>query len=786
MKTKIKKFAMQSHLLSSFLLLVITGIVIGSGIYSQISIRNIEKSTAERARARQTIVELEILLSQIKDAETGERGYIITGRGSYLVPYEVAKDSIPNQLARVKSFLEGRPDQLARLASLENLIQEKLGVLQEAIEGRRAKGFDAALKVVSTDRGSVLMAKIRALIIEMERRQMETVDGLNVQTNRVLRLHMEIVLTSSFASICFFLIAIFLVEIAHRRRLRVEGELKESNVQLEAQSENLKAINHMQNRLAMAGLETKAIMDLIVHEAQTLTSADGAIIEIIEGDEFVYHFACGLGKPHLGLRIKVQGSFSGLSLAQERLLICQDSETDDRVNREACRKTHIRSMMVAPITHNGQAMGVLKVASSEANRFGEAQKRSLELMMTLLSATLGRAHEFAEKNKAKEEAEAATKVKAQFLANMSHEIRTPLNGILGMTHLLMETPLSDEQTDLMRTLQQSSDSLLTLVNDILDFSKIEAGKLKFEELDFDLTSTLQDVMKTFRYGAQVKGIELQLNIQNKLPFYVKGDPYRLRQILNNLIGNAIKFTTKGTVTVTAFCDEDNGQTSRIKFQVKDSGIGISAHQMPLLFTEFNQGDASTKRQFGGTGLGLSISKKLAERMGGQIGVESIEGQGSTFWFTVNFKVGIQPQDLHASVEVMQKEAPNCVRVLVAEDNPVNQMITLKMLKKLGYHADAVASGKEALDALNERPYDLILMDCQMPIMDGYEATMAIRASRTLPNPHIPIVAMTANAMEGDREECLKVGMDDYITKPITPKGLNSVLIKWTQKQKAAS
>lgn len=776
---------MQSHLLSSFLLLVITGIVIGSGIYSQISIRNIEKSTAERARARQTIVELEILLSQIKDAETGERGYVITGRGSYLVPYEVAKDSIPNQIARVKSFLEGRADQLARLKSMENLIQEKLGELQETIESRRTKGFDASLKVVSTDRGSLLMAKIRALIIEMERHQMETVDELNVQTNKVLRLHMEIVLTSSFASICFFLIAIFLVEIAHRRRLRVEGELKDSNVQLESQSENLKAINRMQNRLAMAGLETKAIMDLIVHEAQALTSADGAIIEIIEGDEFVYHFACGLGKPHLGLRIKVEGSFSGLSLAQERLVICQDTETDDRVNRDACRKTHIRSMMVAPITHNGQAMGVLKVASSEANRFGEAQKRSLELMMTLLSATLGRAHEFSEKIKAKEEAEAATKVKAQFLANMSHEIRTPLNGILGMTHLLMETPLSNEQTDLMRTLQQSSDSLLTLVNDILDFSKIEAGKLKFEELDFDLTSTLQDVMKTFRYGAQVKGIDLQLNIQNKLPFYVKGDPYRLRQILNNLIGNAIKFTTKGTVNVTAFCEDENGQTSRIKFQVKDSGIGISAQQMPLLFTEFNQGDASTKRQFGGTGLGLSISKKLVERMGGQIGVESSEGLGSTFWFTVNFKAGVQPRDLHASVEVMQKEPPNSIRVLVAEDNPVNQMITLKMLKKLGYHTDVVASGQEALVALNERPYDLILMDCQMPIMDGYEATMAIRASKTLPNPHIPIVAMTANAMEGDREECIKVGMDDYITKPITPKGLNAVLVKWTQKQKAA-
>lgn len=786
MKEKIRKLSMQSHLTSSFLLLVITGIVIGSSIYSQISIGNIEDRTSERARARQTIVELETLLSKVKDAEVGEQGYIITGSSFYLGPYENAKSSIPKQMSRLKWFLDEKPEQLARVETLELLIKDVLEELQVAIDSRRTKGFNAALKVVSTDRGLRLMTSIRDLANEIERQQMQTVDGLNVETHHVLRLHMKIVLATSFASICFFLIAMFLVQTAHRRRLIVEAELKESNVQLEARSENLKAINHMQNRLAMAGLETKAIMDLIVHEAQTLTLADGAIIEIIEGDEFVYHFACGIGEPHRGLRIKTQGSFSGLSLAQEKLLICEDSEVDDRVNREACRKTQIRSMMVAPIIHNGQAIGVLKVASSEANRFGEAQKRSLELMMTLLSATLGRAHEFAEKNKAKEEAEAATKVKAQFLANMSHEIRTPLNGILGMTHLLMETPLSPEQTDLMRTLQQSSDSLLTLVNDILDVSKIEAGKLEFEELDFDIASTLQDVTKAFRYGAQVKGIDLQLNIENKLPSFVKGDPYRLRQILNNLIGNAIKFTSKGTVTVTALCDREDGQTSQYKFMVKDSGIGISDAQLPLLFTDFHQADASTKRKFGGTGLGLSISKKLAERMGGQIGVESVEGQGSTFWFTANFKMGVQPRDLDASVELMQAAAPNSVRILVAEDNPVNQMITLKMLKKLGYYADVVADGKEALDALNSRPYDLVLMDCQMPIMDGYEATVAIRTSKSLPNPHIVIVAMTANAMAGDREQCLNVGMDDYIKKPISPKALSSVLMKWTLKQKAAS
>jgi signal transduction histidine kinase len=428
----------------------------------------------------------------------------------------------------------------------------------------------------------------------------------------------------------------------------------------------------------------------------------------------------------------------------------------------------------------------------------EADSLSLALEQAMRTAALRRSNQSltadvserrliqAELTRARDAALSASKAKGEFLATMSHEIRTPLNAVIGLTWLLLDTELTPGQREFAQLIRTSGDELLEMVNGILDFSRIETGELTLDLAELDLRQTIEVSLSPFLSQAHEKGLDLLITVDAAVPRRLRGDAARIGEILANMARNAVEFTERGSIFVRVSAAETTAGSALLRIEVEDTGLGISPADQTRLFEAFTQVDGSMARQHGGLGLGLALCARLVSLMQGQIGVDSEPGRGSTFWFTVNLPIapdGESPLQIDRNEKTEAISASRLVtqRVLLAEDNRLNQRLTLAQLSKLGYRADVVMNGQEALDALEEGVYDVILMDCQMPGLDGLETTRRIRhaemeeSASSVSTRHVHIIALTANAMPGDRELCLHAGMDDYVVKPIRIEALQAAL-----------
>lgn len=833
----------------------------------------------------QVIEEIAETISSLKDAETGTRGYLMSaGNESYLDTYGQAITEVMAHFENVRKLTADNTRQQERVNTLEPLIKAKLDHLAELIKTRRNGDEKSANRLFLSGKGKVQMDEIRLIVNEMRQ------DERNLLVQRTERAEISrystfnILICFVAAIFLFFLIAFFII----RRDIAVQ-----SRADL--------AMRESEKRVRLFVERTPAAVAMLDQEMRYVLTSHRWLTDYNLGDQNI------IGQSHYDIFPDIPERWKEIhrrGLAGEVL-----KSDEDPFPRADGGMDWLRWEMHPWRDNQGKIGGIIFFTEVITER----KKLETEL------------------KDARDAALDSARLKSEFLANMSHEIRTPMNGVIGMTDLLLDTELDEEQAEYTETIRNSADSLLAVINDILDFSKIEAGKLNFETIDFDLSETIENTVEIFAEPAQKKRIKIASLVEANVPVELRGDPSRLRQIMTNLIGNAVKFTKSGEVVVRVNNESETVDQAWLKFSVSDTGIGISPDTKKCLFQPFTQADGSTTRQYGGTGLGLAITKQLVEIMGGSISVESELGKGSVFSFTACFEkqavdavkkfqpltdltnlrilivddnatnrrilkhyvtswgmVAVDATDGMDALEILRAAAKrhekfdlaildlmmpimdgfdlarqikkdstisdvclilmpsfgmrghsreakqagiegylvkplrqsdlfNCIAavmgdtfvqttiptatetspkipliakymsneksaappkpILVVEDNAVNQKVVKLQLERMGFAVESAYNGKEALAALKLKAYSLILMDCQMPEMDGYEATGAIRIFEN-GGRRTPVIAVTANAMQGEREKCLAAGMDDYISKPIRKEVLKETLERW--------
>lgn len=538
----------------------------------------------------------------------------------------------------------------------------------------------------------------------------------------------------------------------------------------------------------LASLQSYCILDTMPEEdynaitrlASYICQVPISLVSLIDANRQWFKARIGLDVNQTPRNI----SFCRYAIMSDEILEVPDALEDERFvnNPLVTGEPRIRFYAGAPlIMPDGYKLGTLCVIDTVPKKLSQEQKEALRTLAKEVVAQLMLRKQKMILEREKELIERSLRIKEQFMANMSHEIRTPMNGIMGLTNLLLETPLNQEQKDYLHYIQTCTDNLLVIVNDILDFSKIESGRVKFEAIPFDIRALLDSLTGLFRNKIEEKGLKLEIAFSQQIPALLIGDPYRLTQILNNLIGNAVKFTETGKIMVNVEVSSPPADhTLTLLFTVQDTGIGIPADKLNSIFESFTQADNDTTRKYGGTGLGLAITKSLTEQQGGEIWVTSKVATGSCFGFSLPFKVQTMPADsmVEKPSQPHQDGPVKKVRVLIAEDNAVNQLITSKIIKDHGFEGTIATDGKKAIEQLQQNDFDIVLMDIQMPEMDGYQAIKFIR--HNMPEKKaIPIIALTAHAVKEEIEKCFFAGANDYVSKPFTPADLIKKIENWT-------
>jgi PAS domain S-box-containing protein len=582
---------------------------------------------------------------------------------------------------------------------------------------------------------------------------------------------------------------------------------KEHEQTLRANNELLAERNHLLNsysimgQAALSSLDIDEILDRLGEDFIRAGIFRGLMIALVDSDSGHAQVVRGFSSNQQGEQSIIRklemaqkkGQYLSYPLDGDNILadITRRGETvviegwDDRFDAQISGPEEHRDKMsyFIPVKRDNQVIAILSTGSALAEK--EEHLRSLDTMKPLLdlfAISLSNAYFYRQIQETQQRlvattqaAKEANQTKSTFLATMSHEIRTPMNAVLGMANLLDDTDLTSAQRDFLGAIRISADILLQLLNDILDISKIEAGKLALDSVDFPLKETLETALMTQTYQAREKGVELNFHMEDGLPAALVGDPVRLRQVVLNLLNNAVKFTSQGEVAIEVSSEATGIGQVELHVAVRDTGIGIPAEKLEAIFEVFAQADTSTTRLYGGTGLGLAISSNLVDMMGGRIWVDSNEGTGSTFHFTAQLSIG----DIKAIAQPALSPQPlanKTLRVLLVEDNTFNQMVAIGQLKQRGYEYSIAVNGRKALDFIEaDETFDLVLMDVQMPEMDGLEATRRIRLYEQEHGGHIPIIGLTAHAMRSDKEQCLQVGMDFYLSKPYKAEDLNGII-----------